>query len=100
MPLSEAQQTELLTLQKLYRQYEGIIRTSRNAEQQNKAKIELKKIRDKMDGIGPGGEADRFLAGNPGGGVTYGKKKSLEDLGEHYPTLAKLPMVRITPTSD
>lgn len=100
MSLSDSQKTELLTLQKLSRQYEGIIRTSRNAEQQNKAKIELKKIRDKMESIAPGGSADAFLAGNPTGGVTYGKKKSLEDLGENYPTLAKLPMARITPNSD
>lgn len=100
MSLSEAQKTELLTLQKLSRQYEGIIRTSRNLEQQNKAKIELKKIRDKIESIAPGGAADQFLAANPAAAPTYGKKKSIEDIGETYPTLGKMPMTRITPNSD
>lgn len=99
MSLSEAQKTELLTLQKLARQYEGIIRTSRNADQQNKAKIELKKIRDKIESIAPGGVADQFLQSNPTV-TTYGKKKSLEDIGQNYPTLAKMPMNRIAPNSD
>ncbi|MBL8034590.1 MAG: hypothetical protein JNJ69_12875 [Leptospiraceae bacterium] len=101
MSLSEAQKTELLTLQKLSRQYEGIIRTSRNADQQNKAKIELKKIRDKMEAIAPGGAADQFLqTAAASAGPVYGKKKSIEDIGASYPTLAKMPMARITPNSD
>jgi len=100
MPLSEAQQNELLTLQKLHRQYEGIVRTSRNAEQQNKAKIELKKIRDKMDAIAPAGSADKFLQANATPAATFGKKKSIEDIGTNYPTLGKMPMARITPNSD
>ncbi|HRP68400.1 MAG TPA: hypothetical protein PLY93_02600 [Turneriella sp.] len=100
MPLSEAQKTELLTLQKLARQYEGIIRTSRNADQQGKAKIELKKIRDKIEAIAPGGAADEFLAANPQQTGGYGRKKELEDLTSTYPTLAKMPMARITPNSD
>lgn len=99
MSLSEAQKTELLNLQKLSRQYEGIIRTSRNAEQQNKAKIELKKLRDKIEAIAPGGVADQFLQSNAVVPV-YGKKKSIEDIGESYPSLAKMPMNRITPNSD
>lgn len=100
MPLSESQQSELVTLQKLHRQYEGIVRTSRNAEQQNKAKIELKKIRDKMDAIAPGGAADKFLQTQGTGAVTYNKKKNIEDIGSSYPTLGKMPMGRITPNSD
>jgi hypothetical protein len=100
MSLTEAQQTELLTLQKLSRQYEGIIRTSRNSEQLSKAKIELKKIRDKMESIAPAGSGDKFLQANASAGVTYGKKKGIEDIGDNYPTLAKMPMNRITPNSD
>ncbi len=100
MSLSEAQKNELMTLQKLARQYEGIIRTSRNADQQGKAKIELKKIRDKMEAIAPGGSADQFLQANPGTVPSYGKKKSIEDIGQTYPTLGKLPMARISPNSD
>jgi len=100
MPLSEDQKTELLTLQKLTRQYEGIIRTSRNVEQQNKAKIELKKIRDRIESIGGSGEAERFLQGAPSAAPVYGKKKSIDDIGETYPTLGKMPMVKISPNSD
>lgn len=101
MSLSEAQKNELMTLQKLARQYEGIIRTSRNPEQQGKAKIELKKIRDKMESIAPGGSGDQFLQANPGTTPSYGsKKKSIEDIGDTYPTLGKLPMARISPNSD
>ncbi len=100
MSLSEAQKNELMTLQKLARQYEGIIRTSRNAEQQGKAKIELKKIRDKMESIAPGGSADQFLQENPGTTTSGSRKKSIEDIGQTYPTLGKLPMARISPNSD
>lgn len=100
MSLSEAQKTELLTLQKLARQYEGIIRTSRNADQQNKAKIELKRIRDKIESIAPGGEAEKFLQSNATVAPVFGKKKSIEDIGQSYPTLGKMPMARITPNSD
>lgn len=100
MSLTEAQQNELLTLQKLSRQYEGIIRTSRNIEQQNKAKIELKKIRDKIESIAPGGAAEKFLQGAPVQTSGFSRKKTIEDIGQLYPTLAKMPMVRITPNSD
>ncbi|MBV6492162.1 MAG: hypothetical protein LDLANPLL_00153 [Turneriella sp.] len=100
MALSEAQKTELLTLQKLVRQYEGIVRTTRNVEQANKAKIELKKIRDKIDAIAPAGAADEFFAANPQQTITYGRKRGLEDLTEAYPTLTKMPMAKIGPNSD
>ncbi len=100
MPLTDAQQTELLNLQKLARQYEGIIRTSRNSEQQMKAKIELKKIRDRIESIAPGGAADQFLAGAAKTATTFGKRKTLADVAEHHPTLGKMPMTQITPHSD
>lgn len=100
MSLTEAQQNELLTLQKLSRQYEGIIRTSRNPEQLNKAKIELKKIRDKMESIAPGGVAEKFLQGAPQPQASFGKKKTIEDIGQSYPSLGKMPMNRISPNSD
>lgn len=100
MSLTEAQQNELLTLQKLSRQYEGIIRTSRNPEQLNKAKIELKKIRDKMESIAPGGGAEKFLQGAAQPQASFGKKKTIEDIGQSYPSLGKMPMNRISPNSD
>lgn len=100
MPLTEAQQNELLTLQKLSRQYEGIIRTSRNPEQIQKAKIELKKIRDKMEAIAPGGAAEKFLQSAAQPQATVGRRRTIEDIGQYYPTLGKMPMARISPNSD
>lgn len=100
MPLTEAQQNELLTLQKLSRQYEGIIRTSRNPEQVNKSKIELKKIRDKMELIAPAGAAEKFLQGAVDPRAAVSKRKSIEDIGQTYPVLGKMPMNRICPGSD
>lgn len=100
MSLTEAQQNELLTLQKLSRQYEGIIRTSRNPEQQNRAKIELKKIRDKMESIAPGGAAEKFLQGITQPQASFGRKRTIEDIGQLYPSLGKMPMTRISPNSD
>jgi hypothetical protein len=100
MALTEAQQNELLTLQKLSRQYEGIIRTSRNPEQLNRAKIELKKIRDRMEAIAPGGAAEKFLQNAVQPQPPSSRKKSIEDIGQTYPTLGKMPMHRISPNSD
>ncbi len=40
------------------------------------------------------------MQANPGTVPSYGKKKSIEDIGQTYPTLGKLPMARISPNSD
>ncbi|MCS6972183.1 MAG: hypothetical protein NZL89_04085 [Leptospiraceae bacterium] len=100
MALTEEQQKELLTLHKLSRQYEGIIRTTRNPEQLQRAKIELKKIRDKMEAIAPGGTAEKILQSLAQSQSTASRRRTLEDLGQYYPTLAQMPMARISPNSD
>ncbi|MCB1145672.1 MAG: hypothetical protein KDK41_13320 [Leptospiraceae bacterium] len=58
MSLSEESRAELLRLQKLARQYEGIIRTSRNPDQLMRTKRDLKKIYDQIELASPGGLPD------------------------------------------
>ena len=99
MSLTDEQKAELESLGKMARQYEGIIRTSRNPDQLSRAKIDLKKIRDKMDAISPGSSAGASLQNSaPTGGS--GRRKSLEDVVGQYPSLGKFPISRITPNSD
>lgn len=60
MAISPEQKAELLKLQKLVRQYEGIIRTSRNSEQLTRTKRDLKKLYDQIELLSPGGIPDEL----------------------------------------
>ena len=55
MGLSPVQITELEKMKKLERTYDGIVKTSRNADQLQRAQIELKKIKDRISEIDPVG---------------------------------------------
>lgn len=62
MALTEAQKQEILKLQKILKQYEGILRTSRDPEQISRAKKEIKKIQDQIELIAPGGISEEELS--------------------------------------
>jgi len=80
MSLSSQQMDELVKLKKLEKQYEGIIRTSINAGQQERAKVDLKKIKDRITEIDPrglygsiaGGEVTKPPAASTGGSSVGG----------------------------
>jgi hypothetical protein len=55
MGLSQEQITELEKMKKLERTYDGILKTSRNADQVQRSQIELKKIKDRISEIDPNG---------------------------------------------
>ncbi|MDH4199386.1 MAG: hypothetical protein OEV66_03310 [Spirochaetia bacterium] len=63
MGLSQEQITEIGKLKKLERTYDGIIKTSTNGDQLQRAKIELKKIKDLMDSMDPNGIYSEIQAG-------------------------------------
>lgn len=93
MALTEEQTQEVLKLQRLDKQYEGLIRTSRNAEQQKRAKIELKKIRDRIDELCPDGvPADLNAVAAP--------VVSEADRLNSYTVLSKFSIQKASPNSD
>jgi hypothetical protein len=53
MAFTEAQLTEITKLKKLERTYEGIVKTSMSSDQVQRAKIELKKIKDRITELDP-----------------------------------------------
>ncbi|MDH4263421.1 MAG: hypothetical protein OEV78_10300 [Spirochaetia bacterium] len=55
MGLSQEQIIEIEKMKKLERTYDGIIKTSRNAEQLQRSQMELKKIKDRISQLDPNG---------------------------------------------
>jgi len=62
MAYSEEELEEIQKLQKLIKQYEGLIRISKNVEQLTRTKRELKKIKDRLEILCPDGIPDNLVA--------------------------------------
>lgn len=95
MSLTDEQREEVLGLQRIAKQYEGIIRTSRNPDQVSRAKIELKKIRDKIDSIAPGelgAELAKVVASESQGSRG---KRTISDVIGSYPVLSRFPIQQV-----
>ncbi len=93
MALTEEQTQEVIKLQKLDKQYEGLIRTSKNAEQVHRAKVELKRIRDRIDELCPDGvPADLTSAPTP--------KLSEADRLRQYNVLSQFSIQKASPNCD
>ncbi|MDW8305998.1 MAG: hypothetical protein RML34_02895 [Leptospiraceae bacterium] len=90
MGLSEAQKQELIKLQKIFKQYEGIVRTSRDPEQISRAKKEMKKIQDQIQLLAPEGVSPEDLVVSSQGS---GKTKQFHVLGD-------FPMSKASPHCD
>ena len=93
MSFSPSQSQELGKLKRLERQYEGIARTSSNAEQKHRALVELKKIKDRIDELDPQGE---FESSGQGGAARAGNSSSntsVTDLSQ-YKVLSRFPVER------
>ena len=90
MALTEDQKQEVLKLQKVLKQYEGILRTSRNPEQISRTKKEIKKIQDQIEMIAPGGLSEDILASS----------RSNLPPQPSYVVLKDFPIQRASPKSD
>ena len=93
MSLTEEETEEVIKLQKLSKQYEGLIRTSRNPEQLKRSKIELKKIVDRLEELCPDGVPDNL--GAP-------QQKSLSDAEklQQYELLSQFSVEKASPNCD
>lgn len=90
MALTEEQKQELLKLQKVLKQYEGILRTSKNPEQISRTKKEIKKIQDQIEMIAPGGLSEDIVVSN----------RSSASPSVSYVVLKDFPIQKASPTSD
>lgn len=92
MSLSSGQSQELNKLKRLERQYEGIAKTSSNAEQKHRALVELKKIKERIDELDPQGE---FESSGQAGAARTGSasQPSATDLSQ-YKVLSRFPVER------
>ncbi len=93
MSLSEEQKNEVLKLKKIAKQYEGIIRTSRSADQQLRAKKDLKKVLDQIELIAPGGLADSVQANDGAASI----KKDAGSIMAETNILRRYPAIKIHP---
>ncbi|MES0490365.1 MAG: hypothetical protein ABUK01_10260 [Leptospirales bacterium] len=93
MALSSKLTEELTKFKKLEKQYEGLIRTSRSAEQLQRSKVELKKIKERIEELDPHGLYEAAPT------LDDGKKSSNEPDFTKYTLLRKFPMTLICPSS-
>ena len=100
MSLSPGQSAELGKLKRLERQYEGIAKTSSNAEQKHRALVELKKIKDRIDELDPQGQFESSGMGNTarGGASAGASRPSATDLSQ-YKILSRFTVERASPHS-
>lgn len=94
MSLSEEQKNEVIRLKKIAKQYEGIIRTSRNVEQQTRAKKDLKKVLDQIELIAPGGAADKIEASS----TTSAPRRTQDSVVAETQILKKFVLSRLHPS--
>ncbi|MDH5716359.1 MAG: hypothetical protein OEZ22_01835 [Spirochaetia bacterium] len=92
MSLTEEQKEEVKRLQTLAKQYEGIIKTSRNSEQLNRAKIDLKKIRDRIDTLCPDGIPANLLTEK-----NTSQKPNINQTIEKYEVLSRFSVEKASP---
>ena len=93
MTLSSNLTEELTKLKKLEKQYEGLIRTSRSAEQLQRTKVDLRKIKERIEELDPHG---LFEAAPQ---IDSPKKSSNEPDFSKYALLKRFPMEKISPSS-
>lgn len=92
MALTEEQRQEAEKLLRLARQYEGIIRTSRNSEQLRRTKVELKKIRDQLETYFPDGLPEPGASLSTPMNPAASQRKSVEDGIQGYQVLSNIPI--------
>jgi len=80
---------EIQKLQKLVKQYEGLIRISRNTEQLNRTKVELKKIKDRLEILCPNGVPDNLVIETTLAGAS--SKRDPHEILKSKPTLSDFP---------
>ena len=97
MELTNEQKEEVIRLDKLRKQYEGLIKTSRNADQLHRSKIDLKKIYDRLQELCPDG-VPASLSG--GGNLTGSSPRNVNDRLVDYEILSEFKVGRITPNCD
>ncbi len=93
MSLTSEQKDHLIKLKKLERQFEGIIKTTQNAEQLHRSKVELKKVKDLIDEIDPNGAYDDIYESTIKPSAT-----SSANLNK-YTVLSKFPLQKASPHS-
>ena len=100
MSLMPSQKQELEKLKRLERQYEGIARTSTNADQKHRSLVELKKIKDRIDELDPQGEFESSGQGNAARATSSSgaSRQSATDLSQ-YKVLSRFPVERASPHS-
>lgn len=108
MALTEKQLEEGRKLQRIVKQYEGILRTSRNPEQISRLKRDLKKVKDQLNALIPEDQQEELLSGGSaasgsasGGSSTGGyAKETLEDRIARFELLSNFPVFRPSAASD
>ncbi|MDH5719032.1 MAG: hypothetical protein OEZ13_00270 [Spirochaetia bacterium] len=93
MSLTEEQKKEIIKLQNLAKQYEGIIRTSRNEVQLNRSKIDLKKIKDRIDELCPNGIPASLVERSS----SHTEKVNINRTIEKYEILSRFTVEKISP---
>jgi len=91
MAFTEAQLTEITKLKKLERTYEGIVKTSMSGEQVQRAKIELKKIKDRIIELDPNDVYSEVEASSAG---QRNISSSPSNSFENFTMLSRFPLQR------
>ncbi len=93
MSLNGKQKTEIASLQKIIRQYQGVARTSKSSEILYRTKIDLKKAKDRLQFLCPAGIPTELIQ-------SYEEnlqKATLENTIKNYSMLSHFPILKISP---
>ena len=93
MGLSDQKKTEVTNLQKIIKQCEGIVRTSRNDAILHRVKIDLKKAKERLEFLCPDGIPDELVYSDK----RKTRKVNLREVIKEYPMLAHFPLEKISP---
>ena len=96
MNLTNEQQTEVTSLQKIIKQCEGITRTSQNSDILRRVKIDLKKAKDRLNYLCPEGVPAELLSSHK----VVTQKRTLETMIQDYSILSQFAIQKLSSHCD